>query len=86
MAGSYRKPLDNNLPIPFTIDVDGQPVSGTITPSGKPVSFGMPNAFIVRMAGKPPANISIYMGKWIMHAPDTLVKSLSVWIETHYKS
>ena len=86
MAGNYRKPTDsNNKAISFNIEAEGQTYSGTLTPSGKPPAFGMPNAFVVRMSGTPPINISIYMGKWVMNAPEEIVRALGTWIETYYK-
>ena len=85
MSGNYRKPLSNNEAIPFTIEADGQTYSGTLTPSGKPPAFGMPNAFVVRMQGSPIMNISIYMGKWIIHGREGFAKSLSEWINNYYK-
>jgi hypothetical protein len=85
MAGNLRKPLGKNESVPFSIDVQGQMYTGTLTPSGKPPAFGMPNAFVVRMEGSPPVNISIYMGKWVMQGKEELVKALGSFIEAHYK-
>jgi hypothetical protein len=85
MAGNLRKPTNQNNAVPFSIQVGGDSYSGTLTPTGKPPAFGVPNAFVVRMDNKPPVNISIYMGKWVMQAKDEVVKALGEWIETHYK-
>ena len=77
MAGNYRKPTDNKQPIPFTIQAGEETCSGTITPSGKLPAFGMPNAFIVRMPGKPSVNRHpfIWVNGW-MQAPGPFVKAL----------
>jgi hypothetical protein len=86
MAEHFRKPTGNNRePLSFTIQFEGQTYSGTLTPSGKPPAFGMPNAFVVRMQDSAPMNISIYMGKWMMPAKEKLAKTLGEWIEAHYK-
>jgi hypothetical protein len=86
MADNYRKPTNNNNePIPFSFETGGQTYSGTLTPSGKQPAFGMPNAFIVRISGSQPMNISIYMGKWVMPAREDLSNALSEWIKNHYK-
>ena len=86
MADNYRKPADSkHVAIPFTVQAGEETYSGTITPSGKQPAFGMPNAFIVRMPGKPPVNISIYMGRWVMQAPEPFVKALGDWIKKHYE-
>ena len=85
MAENFRKPLNTNEAIPFSFEAGGQTYSGTLTPSGKPPAFGMPNAFVVRMPGSPLMNISIYMGKWIIHGRDEFAKSLSEWIINYYK-
>jgi hypothetical protein len=86
MAGRYQKPTNNNnQAITFNIEAGGQAYSGTLTPSGKPPAFGMPNAFIVRMPGNPTMNISIYMGKWVMPSGEEFAKALSEWINAYYK-
>jgi hypothetical protein len=86
MAENFRKPTGNmHEAVPFIIEVEGQSYSGTITPSGKPPAFGMPNAFVVRLQDCSPMNISIYMGKWKMPAKEKLEKILGEWIEAHYK-
>ncbi len=86
MAEKYQRPTNNNnLPIPFTIEADGQTFTGTLTASGKAVAFGRPNAFIMRLPGQAPKTISIYMGKWVLQASDDFVTQLGVWIENHYK-
>jgi hypothetical protein len=86
MAGNYRKPTNNNNgPIPFSVEADGQTYTGTLTPSGKPPAFGMPNAFILRITGKPTMNISIYMGKWVMQGSSAFVQALSDWIKDYYQ-
>jgi hypothetical protein len=85
MAGNLRKPIGKNTAVPFSVEVEGQTYAGTLTPSGKPPALGMPNAFVVRIPGKPPVNISIYMGKWVMQAKDELVKAIGHFIEAHYK-
>ena len=85
MAGNLRKPIGKNDAVPFSLEVEGQTYAGTLTPSGKPPAFGMPNAFVVRMNGLQPVNISIYMGKWVMQGKEELVKALGSFIEAHYK-
>jgi hypothetical protein len=85
MADNYRRPTNNNVAIPFSIEAEGQTYSGTLTPSGKPPSFGMPNAFILRMPGKPTMTISIYMGKWIIQGGDAFAQSLGKWINNYYR-
>jgi hypothetical protein len=84
MAENYRKPTNNNGQISFSIEAEGQTHSGTLTPSGKPPAFGMPNTFILRMAGKPTMTISIYMGKWIIQGSAAFVGALSEWINNYY--
>jgi hypothetical protein len=85
MAENYRKPTTSNGPIPFSIEAEGQTYSGTLTPSGKQPAFGMPNTFILRMAGKPTMTISIYMGKWVIHGSSAFVQALSEWINNYYR-
>jgi hypothetical protein len=86
MAYNYRKPTNHySEPISFSIESEGQTYSGTLTPSGKPPAFGMPNAFAVRIPGIPTMNISIYMGRWVMPAREDLVFALSDWINNYYK-
>jgi hypothetical protein len=85
MAENYRKPTNNNTPISFSIEAGGQTYSGTLTPSGKLPAFGMPNTFILRMAGKPTMTISIYMGKWVIQGSSAFVHALSEWINNHYR-
>ena len=85
MAENYRKPTSNSAPVPFSIEAEGQTISGTLTPSGKPPPFGMPNAFILRMTGKPTITISIYMGKWVIQGSSAFVQALSEWITNYYR-
>jgi len=85
MAENYRKPTNNNVPIPFSIEAEGQTYSGTLTASGKLPAFGMPNTFILRMTGKPTMTISIYMGKWVMQGSSAFVQALSEWINNYYR-
>ena len=86
MAGNYRKPTDkNHKEIPFKIEVEGKECVGTVTPSGEPPAFGVPNAFIVRIPGEPRKMMSIYRGEWQMQANPEFVKTLGKWIESQYK-
>jgi len=85
MAENYRKPTTNHGPIPFSFEAEGQTYAGTLTPSGKLPSFGMPNTFILRMAGKPTMTISIYMGKWVIQGSSAFVQALSEWINNYYR-
>jgi hypothetical protein len=85
MAENYRKPTNSNAPIPFSVEAEGLTYSGTLTPSGKLPSFGMPNTFLLRMAGKPTMTISIYMGKWVMQGSAAFVQALSEWINNYYR-
>ena len=85
MADNYRRPTDSkHETVSFSIQADGQTYSGTITPTGKQLAFGVPNAFIVRIPGRPSMNITIYMGKWVMQGSDEFVNALGSWIKSHY--
>jgi hypothetical protein len=85
MAGIFRKPTDNkHASLPFTIEVEGQTYSGTITPDGNQPAFGVPNAFVVRIPDHPRMTISIYRGEWQMPAKPLLAKSLSDFIKAQY--
>ena len=86
MAENYRRPTNSNGPISFSFETEGETYSGTLTPSGKPPAFGMPNTFILRMTGKPTMTISIYMGKWVIQGTPAFMKALSEWINDYYRS
>jgi hypothetical protein len=72
--------------IPFNVEWDGIKFSGTLTPSGEKLPFGVHVGFKVRILGKTAMDISIYDGEWIMpEAPQEFANALGKWIESYYK-